>query len=60
MKSLAPAEREIIELRLQGKTQKEIAEIMGYKTHSAVQKKLVKIRSKYEQWFHPSDLSEDK
>ena len=51
MKSLAPAEREIIELRLQGKTQKEIAEMMGYKTHSAVQKKLVKIRTAYEKWF---------
>ena len=51
IKSLAPAEREIIELRLQGKTQTEIAAIMGFKTHSAVQKKLVKIRDKYEQWF---------
>ena len=40
VKSLEPAERKIIELKLQGKTQKEIAEIMGYKTHSAVQKKL--------------------
>ena len=52
MKSLEPAEREIIELRLQGKTQKEIAESMGYKTHSAVQKKLVKIRKEYDLWFH--------
>lgn len=51
IKSLAPAEREIIELRLQGKTQTEIAAIMGYKTHSAVQKKLVKIREKYDLWF---------
>ena len=55
IKSLAPAEREIIELRLQGKTQTEIAAIMGYKTHSAVQKKLVKIRNKYEQWFNGND-----
>ena len=29
IKSLAPAEREIIDLRLQGKTQTEIAAIMG-------------------------------
>ena len=55
MKSLAPAEREIIELRLQGKTQKEIAEIMDYKTHSAVQKRLVKIRAAYDLWFHPAE-----
>jgi len=55
MKSLAPAEREIIELRLQGKTQTEIAAIMGYKTHSAVQKKLVKIRKAYDLWFNPGD-----
>ena len=55
MKSLVPAEREIIELRLQGKTQKEIAEMMGYKTHSAVQKKLVKIHAAYDLWFHPAE-----
>ena len=55
MKSLAPAEREIIELRLQGKTQTEIAAIMGYKTHSAVQEKLVKIRKAYDLWFNPGD-----
>jgi len=55
IKSLAPAEREIIELRFQGKTQTEIAAIMGYKTHSAVQKKLVKIREKYNQWFNIVD-----
>ena len=30
-------------------------EIMDYKTHSAVQKKLVKIRNKYEQWFNGND-----
>ena len=52
VKSLEPAERKIIELKLQGKTQKEIAEIMGYKTHSAVQKKLVKIRKSYDLWFN--------
>jgi hypothetical protein len=55
VKSLEPAERKIIELKLQGKTQKEIAEIMGYKTHSAVQKKLVKIRKAYELWFHSEE-----
>ena len=52
VKSLEPAERKIIELKLQGKTQKEIAEIMGYKTHSAVQKRLVKIRKSYDLWFN--------
>lgn len=55
IKKLAPTEREIIELKLQGKTQTEIAAIMGYKTHSAVQKKLVKIHQKYDLWFHPAD-----
>ena len=52
IKLLEPAERKIIELKLQGKTQKEIAEIMGYKTHSAVQKRLVKIRKAYDLWFN--------
>ena len=52
VKSLEPAERKIIELKLQGKTQKEIAEIMGYKTHSAVQKRLMKIRKAYDLWFN--------
>ena len=56
IKSLALAEREIIELRLQGKTQTEIAAIMGFKTHSAVQKKLVKIRKAYDLWFNPGDV----
>ena len=55
IKSLTLAEREIIELRLQGKTQTEIAAIMGYKTHSAVQKKLAKIREKYNLWFNIDD-----
>ena len=55
IKSLAPTEREIIELKLQGKTQTEIAAIIVYRTHSAVQKKLVKIREKYNQWFNIVD-----
>ncbi len=55
MKSLEPAERKIMELKLQGKTQKEIAEIMGYKTHSAVQKRLAKIRQAYDLWFHSKE-----
>lgn len=55
VKTLEPAERKIIELKLQGKTQKEIAEIMGYKTHSAVQKKLKKIHTDYNNWFHPTN-----
>ena len=55
MNSLEPAERRIIELKLRGKTQKEIAEIMGYKTHSAVQKRLKKIHTDYDNWFHPTN-----
>ena len=55
VKSLEPAERKIIELKLQGKTQKEIAKIMGYKTHSAVQKRLKKIHTDYDNWFHPTN-----
>ena len=50
--SLEPAEREIFNLRWAGKTQIEIAKIMGYKTHSAVQKKQVRIREKYDLWFY--------
>lgn len=57
LKKLEPAEREIFNLRWAGKTQKEIAEIMGYKTHSAVQKRLVKIREKYERWFNGNELT---
>ena len=60
IKSLEPAEREIFNLRWAGKTQTEIAKIMGYKTHSAVQKRLVKIRAAYEQWFHPKKQIADK
>lgn len=55
LKKLEPAEREIFNLRRAGKTQNEIAEIMGYKTHSAVQKKLVKIRKAYSLWFCGQD-----
>ena len=55
IESLEPAEREIFNLRWAGKTQTEIAEIMGYKTHSAVQKRLVKIRKAYDLWFHPAE-----
>lgn len=37
----------IIKLKLEDKTQKEIAEILGYKSHSAVGKKLAKIKQKF-------------
>lgn len=44
--SLNEEETLIIKLKLEDKTQKEIAEILGYKTHSAVGKKLAKIKQK--------------
>ncbi len=39
-------EIKIVKLKLEGQTQKEIAEVLGYKTHSAISKKMVKIREK--------------
>lgn len=38
--SLSEQDKQILELKMQGKTQKEIAEELGYKTHSAIGKRL--------------------
>ena len=51
LNTLEPKERTIFMLKWEGNTQKEIAEIMGYRTHSAVVKRLKKIREKYNEWF---------
>ena len=51
LSELKPKDRQIIALRLKGKTVVEVAEIMGYKTHSAVVKRLQRIREKYNAWF---------
>jgi len=44
---LDETECEILKLLLNGKTQKEIAEELGFKTHSAISKKMIHIREKY-------------
>lgn len=45
--SLTEKERTILDLRLQGFTQVEIAELLGYSTHSAVTKRLASIGRQY-------------
>ncbi len=47
MDKLDGVELEIFFLREDGKTQKEIAKELGYATHSAVTKKLIKMRKKF-------------
>jgi DNA-directed RNA polymerase specialized sigma24 family protein len=45
--NLKPFEREILELRIKGYTYQEIAEKAGYKTHSAVLKRINRIAEQY-------------
>ena len=46
--NLTDYDREILQLRMQGYTEKEIAEKVGYKTASAVHKRIAKIANIYE------------
>ena len=41
------SERTIIKEFAAGKTYQEIAEVLGYKTHSAISKKIAKMKDKY-------------
>ncbi len=41
--SLSEKDKKILEMRLEGYTQEEIAEELGYKNHSGVQKRITKI-----------------
>ena len=48
--SLSPTDQQILELRTEGCTMDEIAKAVGFETHSAVQKRLKKIRNAYQQY----------
>ena len=48
LETLPPKDRKILQLKTAGFTVQEIAERAGYKTHSAVVKRLRKIREKFE------------
>lgn len=47
LERLDEVQKEIYYLRMNGFTQKEIAERLGYKTHSAVTKQMQKMREKF-------------
>lgn len=51
MKSLTDEERKIVEYRENGLSLSEIADRLGYKTHSAISKKLAVIRKNYAEFF---------
>ena len=56
--SLSEKDRKILEMRLEGYTQEEIAEELGYKNHSGVQKRITKIGLAYQE-FTKVDLGFD-
>ena len=47
---VAEKDREILRLRMEGYTEQEIADKVGYKTASAVHKRIAKIASAYEDY----------
>lgn len=49
--TLSEADRILFTLREEGKTQKEIADQLGYKTHSAVSKRLQTMRGRFEEYM---------
>ena len=50
LKTLSDKDRAILELRLKERTMKEVADELGYKTHSAVLKRLKKIGIAYQEY----------
>ena len=56
--SLSEKDRKILQMRLEGYTQKEIAEELGYNNHSGVQKRITKIGLAYQE-FTKDDLGFD-
>ena len=58
MDSLTEKDRKILEMRLDGYTQEEIAQQLGYKNHSGVQKRIAKIGLAYQK-FAKVDLGFD-
>lgn len=49
-KTLKPRDLEILEMRVEGSTYQEIADKLGYKTHSAVLKRINKVSGQYLDW----------
>lgn len=49
--SLDNKDKQLLTLKMQGHTQSEIAEILNYKTHSAVSKRLEKLKSKFKEEY---------
>ena len=47
--SISEEDRRLLQMRMQGLTQKEIAQRLGYQTHSAVAKRLQKLKTLFEQ-----------
>ena len=58
MEGLSEKDKKILEMRLEGYTQEEIAEKLGYKNHSGVQKRRTKIGLAYQE-FTKVDLGFD-
>ena len=50
IQSLDPKDMEILQLRNKGHSLEEIAEMLGYKTHSAVLKRIQKLGEKYQEF----------
>ena len=49
-KTITEKDREILKLRMEGYTEQEIADKVGYKTASAVHKRIAKIADAYEDY----------
>ena len=58
MATIGEVDKQILEMRLEGKTLEEIAAALGYKSHSAVQKRIKKVGLKYQK-FSGMDLGFD-
>jgi len=58
MESLSEKDRKILNMRMEGYTQKEIAQTLGYSNHSGVQKRITKIGLAYQE-FTKDDLGFD-
>ena len=58
MESLSEKDRKILNMRMEGYSQKEIAQRLGYSNHSGVQKRITKIGLAYQE-FTKDDLGFD-
>ncbi len=51
-RSITEKDRKIFQLRMEGRTEQEIADKLGYKTASAVHKRIAKIAGAYEDFVN--------